>query len=405
MYNEVQAGHYKLNKMGIINFTTANGDQTWPAEQYTKAFNSMWEGFQEQMRVYDFDGDGTTDTVDCISLLPLWNVCSMKQWDNLHKEPLAFFTTAGTKYYGKLINYFMSAFGDNGVILGSSVMRQWTSDADVAAYFQANPIENMYGKLQDGTTDKNPTTVRNGVYGDGVHYGQLGYNVLGIDIAKNMYDYWYGKNDLVSLRLLQADGITEVPDAIEVRVGEEYVIAPDAVPASAKLTYSVSSSSVAYTDCMVIGVKEGEAVLTIKDLNGNVLKTVNITILPALEEEQEEVVWYAWDFAQGSATNTSGSSLDNTLSLVMSADSEVIEMTDILKDGTLAATQSTTMALSKPVTLDASRNWAVELVAKGEEGVNIRSFMSTDVTMNGTYFNIDANRSGRARNPYPPCSS
>lgn len=391
MYNEVQAGHYKLNKMGIVNFTTANGDQTWPADQYTDAFNSMWEGFQEQMRVYDFDGDNVRDTVDCISLLPLWNVCAMNKWDNMIQEPLAFYTGTGAMYYGKLINYSMSAFEDNGVILGSSVGRQWTTDADVTAYFKANPIENMYGKLQDGTTDKNPTTLRNGVYGDGVHYGQLGYNVLGIDIAQNMYDYWYGNNELVSLRLLQADGVTEVPNQITVRVGEEYVVAPDAEPACAKLTYSMTGNGAAYTNCMVVGVEVGEAVLTIQDQNGNALKTISITILPAEEVEQEEVVWYAWDFAQASATNTSGSSLDNTLTLVMSADSSVSAIGDMLKNGTLDATQPATMTLSKPVTLKSSRNWAVELVAKNENANSIRAFMSTDATIAGTYFYIDAN--------------
>ena len=376
MYNEVQAGHYKLNKMGIVNFTTANGDQTWPADQYRTTFNSMWDGFQEEMRVYDFDGDGVDDTVDCISLLPLWNVCSMNKWDNMIAEPLAFFNSKGTKYYGKLINYAMSAFEDNGVILGSSIMRQWTTDADVAAYFKANPIENLYGKLQDGTTHTSPSTLRNGVYGDGVHYGQLGYNVQGIDIAQNMYDYWYGNNALTSLRLLQGDGVTEVPENVVIRVGEEYVIAPDAVPACAKLTYSMVGNVASYSDCIVTGVSVGTAALTIMDENGTELQTVNITVLPGLEEDAEEVVWYSWDFSKGSATNTSGSSTDNTLSLVASGDETVTTVENILMDGTLAATDSVTMALSKPVTLVSSKNWSVELVAKGNEA-GIMSFLST----------------------------
>jgi hypothetical protein len=29
LYNETLAGHYKVNKLGIVNYSTANGDQNW----------------------------------------------------------------------------------------------------------------------------------------------------------------------------------------------------------------------------------------------------------------------------------------------------------------------------------------------------------------------------------------
>ncbi|MBQ2007617.1 MAG: hypothetical protein II236_02960, partial [Alistipes sp.] len=136
---------------------------------------------------------------------------SMNQWNNMHKAPLTFLSDEGVIRNGKLSNYHMSAYEDNGVIQASVAGRSWTNDADVKAYFQNNPVENMYGALQNGSTHTSPTTMRNGVYGDGVHYCQLGYNVQGVDTAESMYEYWFGGNDVASVKLLQAISAGRLP--------------------------------------------------------------------------------------------------------------------------------------------------------------------------------------------------
>ena len=389
MYNEVQAGHYLLNKMGIVNYTTANGDQIWEADNYTEAFNSMWNGFREEMAIYDFDGDKVTDTVDCIALLPLWSVLE----GSAIPAPLAFYSRADLLYTGKLINYAMSVFENDGVILASNVGRNWTSDADVEAYFKANPVEKLYGKLQNGTIHANPTTMLGGVYSeDGVHYCQIGYNVQGIETAESMYEYWYGLNNLTSVRFLQADGVSEVPDAIELPKGYTYIIVPDCAPTTAKLTYEITGNAATYNNCIVTAEELGQSVLTIKDINGNTVKTVNITVRELTEEELNATTWYTWDFANGSATNTAGVDTNNTLTLHKSADNTVISVSDLLKDGTLTAAKRTTLKLSNSVKLDASEGWMVEIVAKAHGSNAIGTFFSTGTAMNtSTYFYINSN--------------
>ena len=228
----------------------------------------MWEGFQREMAVYDFDGDGNMDTVDCIAMLPLWNVCAMNQWDNMRPEPLAFYNETGDIYYGKLINYSLAAYENEGIIIGSNIGRSWTSDKAVADYFAEYPVEGLYGKLQNGTTHKSPNTMRDGIYGDGVHYSQLGYNVQGVDIAENMYKYWYGTDEATTLKLLQKNGVKEVPDSIEIPLNDSYVAAPVVEPCSAKLTYEITGNAIVYNSGMIIGREMGDAVLTIKDQQG-----------------------------------------------------------------------------------------------------------------------------------------
>ena len=387
LYNEYLAGHYTMSHMGIVNYTTANGDQTWEPEKYTKAFNSMWDGFREEMARYDFNGDGEKDTVDCIGLLTFWGVCSMNKWDNMHKEPLAFYNGSGTPYYGKLINYAMSYFENNGVIMASDVGRSWTSDADVEEYFKKNPIENLYGVLQNGKTHTSPTTMRDGVYGDGVHYNQLGYNVQGIESAESMYEYWYGKNETTSFKLVQADGVSLVPDQITIPLGESYAIVPMALPSSTKLTYELTGDAISYSECTVWTKKQGNATLTIKTLDGEIVKTVEITVGEPLPPDYDSFEWYQWDFSNGSATNTAGSSTDLTLTFVKSGVASTME--GLLTDGVLNASKATTLKLSKGIKLDAENNWNVKLVAKGDGTNSIKSFLSTGVQIgSATYFYI-----------------
>ncbi len=390
LYNESLAGHYTMSRMGIVNYTTANGDQTWEVEKYTKAFNSMWDGFREEMALYDFNGDGNKDTVDCIGLLTFWGVCSMNKWDEMRKAPLAFRTDSGAPYYGKLINYSMAYFENNGVIIASDVGRSWTSDADVEEYFKKNPIENLYGVLQNGKTHTSPTTMRDGVYGDGVHYNQLGYNVQGIESAESMYEYWYGKNETTSFKLVQADGVSLVPDQITIPLGESYAIVPIALPSSTKLTYEITGDAISYSECTVWTKQQGNATLTIKTLDGEIVKTVEITVGEPLPPDYGSFEWYKWDFSMGSATNTHGSSTDLTLTFVKSGVASTME--GLLTDGVLNASKATTMKLSKSIALDAENDWNVKLVAKGDGTTTIKSFLSTGAAIgSATYFYISAN--------------
>ena len=94
---------------------------------------------------------------------------------------------------------------------------------------------------------------------------------------------------------------------------------------------------------------------------------------------------YTWDFSKGSATSTNGG---RTLSLVKTGVSGTTAVEDLLTGGELVASSTTTMQLSESVTLSTSEDWTVELVAKGYEGVTMRSFLSTEKTLAGVYFYI-----------------
>ena len=222
------------------------------------------------------------------------------------------------------------------------------------------------------------------IFDDGTHYTQLGYNVQGIEVASSMYAYWNGNNAVQSVRLLQEDGVSEVPESIEVPLNKSYVIVPETVPSTAKLTYEVTGDAAYYENGFVRGKQEGEAVLTVMDTEGTVLKTVNITITEPIIEEYE---WYVWDFGNQSLTNTEGTTTDNTLSLHASEVSDM-DLQDCLKDGVLDLTSGkSTLQMSKAITLDTSKAWSVELVAAAKNSTEpIRTFLATSASMSGAKY-------------------
>ena len=116
-----------------------------------------------------------------------------------------------------------------------------------------------------------------------------------------------------------------------------------------------------------------------------------MSVASVLASAETTPEYYVWDFSAGSATNTYGSSTDNTLSLVKTSISNVDAVEDILVDGILKSSKLTTMKLSKPVTLSSENNWTMEVVAKGDGENAIRTFFSTgEKISSSTYFYISS---------------
>ena len=146
--------------MGIANFTSGNGDQTWSNQNYKDAFMSMWNGFKSELK-FDVNGDGKEITVDRIGLSPLWNVSKMGFVDFI-KNPLEFNN-------GKYINYYMSASEEySDVFMAVDDGRNWTNDASVKAYF--DKVDISYEVQQ--TPVKKPTNFKE-ILSDGVHYYKI----------------------------------------------------------------------------------------------------------------------------------------------------------------------------------------------------------------------------------------
>lgn len=228
---EVEAGHYQLKHMGIINHSAANGDEGLAIADYTEKYNSMWNGFQQELQVTI---GGENKTVDFLGITPFWQSVNTTALNN-----------------AKIVNYYMgTSTAYPNVYITTDIGRQWGSDAGVKAYF-----ENQYPNgIVDYTTHSGsiqlPTRRGSGapqesadkqdygtdtVFGDISHYRQVGYNEIGKDMAHNLVSSLYGQGSAQSLVVTKRDGkAIDTAKTITMTPGEtlELTLMPDPVSAN-----------------------------------------------------------------------------------------------------------------------------------------------------------------------------
>ena len=192
--NEIAAGHYTLSHMGIIAFTAANGDEWRNRTEAADMFTTMWAGYQEDLAM-DMDGDGVAETVESIGIMPANH---LKQGDPYNGGEIWI-------NYTKTVNYYMAASEEYpDVYMAALDNRQWVTSEGVKAYFADYDIDFT---IQNGNPVVRPTTVdelfpmhKN----DYVHYQQLGYNFMGIEIAKRTYQYYNGDKGTDDITIVYA---------------------------------------------------------------------------------------------------------------------------------------------------------------------------------------------------------
>ncbi|MBR3935691.1 MAG: hypothetical protein IKJ57_03995, partial [Oscillospiraceae bacterium] len=213
--NEIEAGHYILSDMGIFYHNGANFSYkgvTFTQEDLKNWYGSMWGGFKSEL-AKDVDGDGKTESVSFLGIVPIWTNSGGQKYTQ--DEPAGLFMAASAEY------------GD--IFTASIIGKEWLTDADVAKFFPEIDYE-----IQSGETINRPVKTSEVFASDKVHYQQVGYNAVGIDLAENLYEYLCGENELSEIKLVYPETLTEIEDEKELQYGEELLIAPIVEP----LTYS-----------------------------------------------------------------------------------------------------------------------------------------------------------------------
>ena len=249
--NEIKAGHYTLSQMGIFYHNGANfGYKNVVATQsdYETWYAAMWSGFKSETS-RDMDGDGKSEAVSFLGLVPIW-------------------TKSGGISYGsdEPAGLYMAASKDYPEIFTASLIGQnWLTDADVAEKFPA-----INYTMQAGSTYPRPTLTTDVFVSDNVHYQQVAYNALGIDIANNLYAWLKGENNSPEFTLYKTSLLLDLTDRIELTVGEAWVLSP--VTNLNDLTFTVSGCIDLKYPLQIIATSEGTGVLTIS--NGTFTKEI-----------------------------------------------------------------------------------------------------------------------------------
>jgi len=256
--NEIQAGHYTLSHMGILYHNGANF--SYKGVEYTQEdlknwYDAMWNGFKSELS-RDMDGNGSAETVSFLGLVPIWTKSAGISYTQ--DEPAGLYMAASDAY--------------SDIFTASVIGQDWLTNADVAAKFP----EITY-TTQDGNAIIRPTTTAGVFSSDNVHYLQVGYNAVGIDLANNLYARLKGEPVAPTIGLLINDGKTEVADTLELNYGVPVILSPVTNPITAGgLTFEVSGCVKMEYPLQITATGNGTGTLTVSS-GETVLKTVTFT--------------------------------------------------------------------------------------------------------------------------------
>ena len=249
--NEIKAGHYTLSQMGIFYHNGANFSYKGVVatqSDYETWYAAMWNGFKSETS-RDMDGNGKSEAVSFLGLVPIW-------------------TISGGISYGadEPAGLYMAASKDYPEIFTASLIGQnWLTDANVAEKF---PEINY--TMQAGGSYPRPKLTTDVFVSDKVHYQQVAYNALGIDIANNLYAWLKAEDSTPELTIYQNSLMLDLTDAVELTVGEALVLAP--VTNLNDLTFTASGCIDLTYPLQVVATGEGTGTLTIS--NGSFTKEI-----------------------------------------------------------------------------------------------------------------------------------
>ena len=250
---EIAAGHYTLSHMGILQNTCANGDQNWDTAKYLEYFFNVWNGFKKDLAC-DLDGDGKTETVECIGLSPIWT----------RSSPLTFSN-------GKRINYVLAASPEYPeIFLAGCETRNWTNTVNITTYFERN----ITYTTQNGTPITPAKTLDDIYPTDNVHYLQVAYNAAGMEIGENLYRHFYGEPATETLTLFASDGSEILQDKLTVAAGGKTYAVPACYPCCASDITVKTTGGVTFNNGTITVSSNGTVEFT---QNGKTLRTLTIT--------------------------------------------------------------------------------------------------------------------------------
>lgn len=281
---ELRAGHYTFSHTGIINHTCANGDDDWDQGEYKTKFDNMRINMCAAL-AFDYDGDGVKEEIEFFGIIPSWRISIINQDNNLFPiEDRIKFNN------GRLANYTLATLENGTNIFLANNNRVWTTDEGVAAYFaKEGDLYDTNYPTQNGITLKEPTVMVKGVFDDGVHYTQTGYNALGMSIAQNIYNY-LNKVKAESVILYDDDGLTVIEDNHTMRVGDNIKMVAIPEPVSVNdLTFEASGSVRIISTYNVKAMSAGIGTFTVKQ-GDKVLRSVTIKVLTEDGEKLESSV-------------------------------------------------------------------------------------------------------------------
>ena len=258
--NEVAAGHYTYSHMAMFYFGGANFKWYvgWTQEKLQQDYATFWGGMKQDLSM-DIDGDGKTETVETLGLVPAWS------------------PSLDDYAYDKAASFYMAASSEYPDIYMALDYRNWVTDlssfpvydyeTQSGEYWQPESIQHTN---KGGTSDKSIFCSN-----DTTHHSQIGYNAIGMYIADSLIARLSGQQTTTGV--LQTMNAKDAPETIVVDLGESVSLVP--LVSGTDVTVTVSGQlTKRYPLTLTAAGYEGGIVTISKD--GTVLDTVTVEVRP-----------------------------------------------------------------------------------------------------------------------------
>ena len=296
---EIAAGHYTLGTMMIIYHNGANfvNYPGWTFESVEENYKIMWESFKEDLSI-DMDGDGVEETIEGIGLIPSWKP-TLDSY--AYDKPAGYYLSASAEYP----QYFLASNATRDMLTEEGLK----TFPDITYTTQSKAVykpESILHTSQGGTSD-------NSLFcsADKAHLSQVGYNMLGIDAANNIYSFLTAKETAataVEFKNIDKETVTQ----LHLYAGESCNIIPVTMPSYGNnVTFEISGPYEISYPLIITATDAGNGTLTAK-VDGKTVATMSLSSSGELHSHCECVGnvtghsctaqnWIPW----GNATNNS----------------------------------------------------------------------------------------------------
>ena len=327
--------------------------EQWTAEG--EAFKMAQNRITDFMNILNAeDSNYTVNKVVCFWLQGEWDIAQKMQSD----EYVAYFTS----FYDSLktvVNFDMLSLIPVRSSLNYGESKHIIEPVCAAQY----QLNNMYDDIRIMTLFPDQATVENGYVADGnLYYTQMGYNMLGQDIAMNMFNYYDASkgHNAGSIEVAYGlhDAVIKQGDVIKLKNDETLRTVAVALPLysqNGRLEVKYDETLVKYEDGGVFSLAEEnteQKSAEIKFVCDNTELAFTIEFVKKDITEVLEKTVYTWNF---DSLETENQNNKLTLSERSAADGYV------LQDGILtSANRAVDFLLEKQVVLNSENNWSIE---------------------------------------------
>ncbi len=264
--NEIAAGHFRLGHMVAfyhdgVNYGVYPG---WSHEKIQADYAAMWNGYKEAFTT-DMDGDGDTETLEGLGLLPFYN-----------------FETEYYEHFDKPAAYYMASSADYpDVFLASNIYLNWMKEEGLSTFPEINYTTQNGIKLNKPVSvahKQNGGTSTDSVFckADNVHPTQVVHNAVGMDIAQNLYTYLTASHETQALTFQDQahNPVTE----LTLELGQTALLVPRTQPGvKGNVTYKAQGAVSLQYPLMVTADSLGTGTVTAM-ANGKIFATVTVTV-------------------------------------------------------------------------------------------------------------------------------